>query len=1218
MTAATCPSRESLRDYAVGLVADDVADSIANHLESCPDCQAGLATLDAAGDTLVERLQRPMADDPYQAESQCGLALARAAAFAPFSPAREGQGSFASDEGGMLAPADTAGTAGQLMALGEYQLLRELGRGGMGRVFLARHTRLDRIVALKLLPKSRLEDRQAMARFEREMMAIGRLSDSRVVHAYDAREIDGQPVLVMEYVDGFDLAELVRRVGPLRVLDACELVRQAALALEYAHEHGLVHRDVKPSNLMLSRGGEVKLLDLGVARLCAETTAGDELTGPDLFMGTADYIAPEQARDSHAVDGRADIYSLGCTLYKLLTGRPPFSGPEYRGTFDKLTAHVSKPVPPVRNDVPEVPDELAAVLERMLAKRPEDRFATPGDVAAALEPFCVGADLKTLVAEAAEKRPSAMTLHGVGDSLETPPQIAPKLLLKPQRFRPWLWATAVGLVLLGSLAGLATIVITIKKGDRETRLTVAEGSDVSIDAEGNATVTPPGETGKGARIGVDEAREEAAARLRQIGVALHLYHDRHKSFPPAVLHGPNGTPYSWRVAILPMLGRDDLYNEYRRDESWDSPHNVNVLHKIPDALAFPTAERGMVNTPVFALIGPGTAWDPSPRRTGDEMGSMGMMGSSGGAGMEMLMGSGGAAAEPSTGGVRFMDITDGTSNTILVVVADRGVPWTKPEDIPYGPEIPLPQLGLVSEPGFHALFADGAVTYLSNSIDEATLRTLITRAGGEPIGKRETNDGVTTFESGSARSGLAVPSVREGVAASNAADREGLEYPDPAAELQRLQGQWQVVAVKAGELAEMGARSDEFPGLKLAKIDRIDFDAETSPPLHLLDFDSGDTHWLNYGVDPTVWPKTIDLTGSRSDQPDRTRLALGIYRFEGQRLQVCLARYLPELVSEQRPQDFYIEPGSRDVLYTLDRYQPSEEEQKLQGWWRVVCWQESPRSPPRFEQPLPERIMATFNKGLFGIAPYEEESNGFMQQNASLSGLYRLDPALKPKAIDIAQSSSPEDLFGIYQLDGDRLRIAYRKGGPRPTEFNSETGSNVTILELEREKPGGPQPVNDPAMKVLGGRWEVVSVAKGDAAEPWPRLSPLAPFDSDWITSFEFSAAPGMVILRLPNEKISPENPGVFALQYSIRPDAAPAEIDLYRVGGDHRDMVATGIFRLEDDVLTINLIGQSVEASDRPADFVLDRGSSEIMFTLRRVAADASPGAMNGESATH
>ena len=277
----------------------------------------------------------------------------------------------------------------------EYRLLEQIGAGGMGAVYRAEHTRLKRIVALKLLPPSRVQDSRAIARFEREMEAIGRLDHPSVVRATDAGEHGGSHYLVMEYVEGIDLASLAQQQGPLPVADACELTRQAALGLQYIHEYGLVHRDVKPSNLMLTRAGQVKILDLGLA-LLRGGDADSHLTDSGQALGTADYMAPEQAVDSRQVDIRADIYSLGCTLYRLLAGRPPFTAPEYPGVVERILAHVNQPIPPLRSFRPGLPAELEAVLDRMLAKKPAGRYAVPREVAQSLEPLAAGSDLPGL------------------------------------------------------------------------------------------------------------------------------------------------------------------------------------------------------------------------------------------------------------------------------------------------------------------------------------------------------------------------------------------------------------------------------------------------------------------------------------------------------------------------------------------------------------------------------------------------------------------------------------------------------------------------------------------------------------------------------------------------------------------------------------------------------------------------------------------------------
>ncbi len=527
MPTAECPNRSTLFDYLAGKLPDETSDSLSTHVESCPDCQAELATLSDIEDTLIGQLRGAPLAEPYLDESECGRAIAKAKGVA-----EEGKGD---------SPRLPESQTSLPTHLGEYRLIERLGSGGMGAVYKAVHGRLDRVVALKILPRTRTDSR-AVVRFEREIKAIGRLDHPHIVRAYDAREIDERLVLVMEFVEGLDLGKLVRRLGkgditdfgelgkfPSRnrpkisdvpFSDACELARQAALGLQVAHEHGMVHRDVKPSNLMLTPEGQVKLLDLGLARFqgglsqwspvgaasvgtaveLPSQPSDDDMTGSGQAMGTADYMAPEQTSDSRTVDIRADIYSLGATLYKLLSGRAPFSGPEYESAFDKMLAHRQTPPPPIEQFCPSIPDALAAVLNRMLAKDPAARYQTPNEVAEALAPFCPGSDLPALL-QAAENRiagvPPASSNANVlpaPDSAAAPSgrdARAPK----PRRWRT-IVAAAVALLLLSSVGGLGywlgvTIHIRNQHGEEAT-LKVPNGSDVAVDDRGEATLTLPG------------------------------------------------------------------------------------------------------------------------------------------------------------------------------------------------------------------------------------------------------------------------------------------------------------------------------------------------------------------------------------------------------------------------------------------------------------------------------------------------------------------------------------------------------------------------------------------------------------------------------------------------------------------------------------------------------------------------------------------------------
>ncbi len=268
--------------------------------------------------------------------------------------------------------------------LGKYKVLERLGSGGMGTVFLCEHKLMRRRVAVKVLPTVRANDPASLERFYREARAVAALDHPNIVHAYDIDQDEQLHFLVMEYVDGTSLQDLVKKSGPLDVVRACHYIRQAAQGLEHAHEAGLVHRDIKPGNILVDRTGMVKLLDMGLARFFNDED--DILTKKydESVLGTADYLAPEQAIDSHSVDIRADIYGLGATFYFLLAGRPPFG----EGTVaQKLLWHQTRNPKPVTEYRPEVPAGVVAVMNKMLAKDPAQRYAMPGEVATALEPF---------------------------------------------------------------------------------------------------------------------------------------------------------------------------------------------------------------------------------------------------------------------------------------------------------------------------------------------------------------------------------------------------------------------------------------------------------------------------------------------------------------------------------------------------------------------------------------------------------------------------------------------------------------------------------------------------------------------------------------------------------------------------------------------------------------------------------------------------------------
>jgi serine/threonine-protein kinase len=256
-----------------------------------------------------------------------------------------------------------------------------VGGGGMGAVFRAWDTSLYRTVAVKVLSVPQLGDVDSQRRFQTEARSAARLDHPNIARVHYVGEDDGIRYIVFEYIDGTNVRDLVHANGPLPVADALNYTLQVANALTHAWEREVVHRDIKPSNVLVTNDGLAKLVDMGLARLEYVDGGEQEETAAGVTLGTFDYISPEQARDPRAADMRSDIYSLGCTLFFMLTGRAPFSDVP---VLQKLLQHQTEAPPDVRELRPEVSDTLATVLERMLAKRPDDRFADPTELAAAL------------------------------------------------------------------------------------------------------------------------------------------------------------------------------------------------------------------------------------------------------------------------------------------------------------------------------------------------------------------------------------------------------------------------------------------------------------------------------------------------------------------------------------------------------------------------------------------------------------------------------------------------------------------------------------------------------------------------------------------------------------------------------------------------------------------------------------------------------------------
>lgn len=409
-----------------GLPADEFESAVA-HLDDCIKCRSAAESLQ---DSSAVVASDPGDIDAIQNETACQAAV----------------------QALLQTPSPEATPAVQIMPrskLGPYVLSGSLGSGGMSTVMLGQHERLKRDCAIKLLPRERVHTPGWLDRFEREMVAVAALEHPNIVRATDAGHEDGWHYLVMEHLDGLDVGRIARRLGSLAIADACKIVSQAAQGLSAIHDSGLVHRDIKPSNLMLTRAGIVKVLDLGLVLggddpICVD----DRLTTVGHLMGTVAFMSPEQLADSSNVDTRADLYSLGATLYRLLAGRAPHQ--RQGGLAKQILAITSQDAPPIQTIRPEVPADVADLITKLLSRDPESRPASADDVAQRLAAAARGSRLKKLVATALRtpEDPDASRVTAM-PAAATPPPKSP-------------WAKRIGMAMGGAAILIAALIFKVK------------------------------------------------------------------------------------------------------------------------------------------------------------------------------------------------------------------------------------------------------------------------------------------------------------------------------------------------------------------------------------------------------------------------------------------------------------------------------------------------------------------------------------------------------------------------------------------------------------------------------------------------------------------------------------------------------------------------------------------------------------------------------------
>ena len=474
------------------------------------------------------------------------------------------------------------------LVLDRYVLLAEIGAGGMGAVYKALHQQMDRVVALKILPKEAVDSPDKVKRFQREVKAAAKLEHPNIVTAFDATESNGTHFLVMSYVKGNDLAETVRKQGSVSAAKAVSYITQAASGLEHAHKLGIVHRDIKPGNLLLDKKGNVQILDMGLARIENadpeyDKTVSQELTQAGMVMGTIAYMAPEQALDTSTADAQSDIYSLGCTLYYLLMGKAPYIEDTMMKT---IMAHREADIPSLCGERNSVPAELDAIFQMMVAKQPEDRFQDMTEVITALDELEIEdkEEAQSVVAMSPAMHETAIFIDTSQDVIEQQP--SSESFGPPWRQWPLIAAGVLGAVVLlsGLIIHLSTPAgMVILEVDQPELI----GAVVKIDGEKRITI----KTGKG-QEGI-EIRPDAKRHELEVAIAGFKTFARYFTFE-------TGNRQTIRVhldPLKPQVAKDtpatnSEYNWPRDQPSGRGDEKPQTTNKSQDAVLVAIKELG--------------------------------------------------------------------------------------------------------------------------------------------------------------------------------------------------------------------------------------------------------------------------------------------------------------------------------------------------------------------------------------------------------------------------------------------------------------------------------------------------------------------------------------------------------------------------------------------------------------------------------------------------